>query len=692
VEYLLLDFLMHIHQIAFTNTLTYDMLKGRIKKLFIDFMVAFPNMHTIVLMLDESEYTPLGKVPTQKKRGESLTMDERKEIVEGGVMGEMDPAVKDSIDMAFASHPDVRAEKRTPFSVFFSKYVRTRALRKDMVRMITHCLMELFAEDKVSSSLRFYIDGMSYSNYYAPSHSFFQSEEAAQNGCIGKPSPMMKRRQSASSLVGDVDAHSHMDKNFIRVCRIRHQSDPEWLTDDSEMFGGQKSRFTRPNMGESDIKIPYYLRRIGEMIEDTRNAVSSSTAYVSSWDTDCIPITMLAMDDIHQRFPSTLDHLHVYLDTKQGGTCRDLLNGPKKESKKCMYVLTMDRNVFEHEDEYLTEMVNVGRMVTELQTHFRSFYPGFTSGNEVEVFCLFMVVGGTDYVNPIAGIGFETLRVVFDVGGYRLLSEAVLSTTGEEGTSIQIKYDENKLRAFFNLCVRYKLGMGKIHAVKKAIKEQKSSLTTKIKTMKKDAELMGTPEESIDDLQRERDFLNDFMWKDHHELLIESSAGIEEGDKEVRANLVKYIDDLTGIGAGEPGEWKDVFFQLDKKRRKRVTDGRAKALKDWSKGAKHPSEMSDQEIVDAMKADTSDMVPCRKDGREIGIHAVNTRVRRVVWNMMYWKLSAFVCLRETKTLRSIATRDSSTFGFKSVEKEGGGRTVVLSKRVEAAPQVVIRAR
>ena len=572
-----------------------------------------------------------------------------------------------------------------------------------MVRMITKCLMELFTEGKIPPSLRVYIDGMSYSSYYAPSHSFFQSEEAARNGGTGSPSPMLKRRHSVSSNVGDIQAHDHRDVDHIRVCRlVRRKEDvePKWLSvedGDKEIFHGFSGSFHRPNMGESDIKIPYYLWKIAEMIDSTKGKTS---VYVSSWDTDCIPISLLAMDDIHRKFPSVVDSFSVLLDTKQGGSCWDLIStSPKNKSRKSEFSLSLNRDVFSHEDEFLSEIVSVGDMVTTLREHFQVFHPCMTSGNEVEVYCLFMVMGGTDYVNSLSGIGMESLRVVFDVGGFRLLSEAVTSSNEDHGTtrSIHLKYDESKMRAFYNLCLRFTLNIGQISKVKKAMNTGKRDLTkqindlkTKLESTVMDEHMRSQTEEEMKEKEMERSFLNSFLWKSHHKFLIDSAKDIKEGDEEAKEKLNEYIDETTGIALGELDTWGDIFTSLVRKRRESVKRERIKLAKE----GKDEKAMTDDEVYDGMRADIANIlpIPSLSAGKEMegGLKDLNTRIRRVVWNMMYWKLSPFLCLRERESLRSTATVDgSSVYGYESVS-EKGKRTIALSKSVTRPQKIALK--
>jgi len=713
VHYALLDFLLHIHQIAHINMLTYDILVSKLKSVFTHFMASFPNLHTMVIILDEEEYTPLGKVPTQKARKDSLTMEERKCIVEGGVMEEVDHSVIESIDETFSSHPDVVASKRTAFSVFFSKYVRTRALRKDMVRMITKCLMELVSEGKIPLHIRIYIDGMSYSSYYAPSYSFFQTEEAARNGGTGSPSNMLKRKHSVSSNVGDIQAHGHKDDEHLRVCRlVRREEDghvePVWFSvedGDKDIFHGFYGSFDRPNMGESDIKIPYYLWKIAEMLHSIKDEEDAKTSvYVSSWDTDCIPISLLAMDDIHRKFPSVVDSLSVLLDTKQGGSCWDLISSSsKKSSRRSEFSLSLNRNVFPHEDEFLSEIISVGHMVPVLRNHFRVFHPGFSYGNEIEVYCLFMIVGGTDYVNSLSGIGPSAIRVVFDVGGYRLLSEAVTSSNKDNDSyrSIHMKYDESKIRAFYNLCLRYNLGVGQISKVKTAMNKEKTKLTKEIKELKATIEAMTMTElreeaeEKLREKERERAYLDGFLWMSHHKFLIELSTSIEEGDEKAKEELVKYIDGTTGIGQKEDGAWEDIFSKMIQKRRDRIKKARDKMAKGWKGEGSNPRSMKDEQILDTLRSDVTDLLPIEGEGgrgeeKEGGLKDLETRIRRVVWNMIYWKISPFVCLRETKAFQSTAImKGISVYGYESVS-ENGKRTIALSKTVSRPQKISLK--
>jgi hypothetical protein len=817
VSVLVLDFLLHIHQIAHSSKLSFEMVQKKLKNVFINFIASFPRLHTMVILLDEQEYTPLGKVPTQQTRSDSLTMEERSTIIEGGVLEKVDHTVLDSIEEAFKDHPDVVANKKNAFAVFFSKYVRTRALRKDMMRLITNTLIDLVEEKRIPYGLRVYIDGISYATYYAPSSSFFHTEEgqdmsssmslslAGEEG-EGASMPMLKRRKSISA-VADVHAHSHAEDKYIRLCKLdinTNEDDetvvkPVWFTkeeQDSDIFGGFDGGIRRGYMGESDVKIPYYLWKIATMMDHqlkeglaegvyttdpSSSPVFGMTVYISSWDSDCIPLTLFAMNGIYQAFtslypchPDRIEEdqdgggtargerrspcavLRVLLDGKQGGSCWDLedfkraaANGDhekrRNSKKKKEYSLNYDRFVSPDEDEYLTEVIDVGFLTHDAKVYFSNFYP--VSRNPVETLCTFLMCGGTDFVRSIPGVGFSTLRAVFDAGGYLLLSEAISPSCERSDTGLvrSFRINESCLLGFYNLCIRYALSYGSMGKVSTEITSRKKTLRSKINKTKKvldelrksdipadeEGHTHEQMEEAIDRMEKKREFLDYFLWKDHYVSLLEVSSKMREDDAEkAEEELANYLGEISGMDECEHEDWDNLHGALRKKKQDNVKKTRDAMKKKHKKAQDLIQKLSEDEtkwtqaqsravttligahslsgkeaiaklrvnVVDPQTLSDADVYATRRASiTDIsGLKEVKPLVRTLVWSFIYWNMAPFFCIRDSKTLRSTRVDEGeeapSVFGFKSGMREHNGkrkRTVLLADAVSPGKTITV---
>ncbi len=558
VTFIIVDFLLNVHRFGYNGSLTYSLLVHKIQSVILSYVKVFPNVKTIILLLDEQRYVPLGKIPTQDKRRKPLTPRERSKILDGGTISSMDPTLQDSIDTLYEKEADVKSKKKTSFSVFFERYIRTRELRKDLVTFITKCLIKLIETHKVPDSVRIYIDGMSVSTYFASPNQLF-SDTMDDDG-----TRLVKRSRSISTME-DVDAHGHHDQEHLSVCKLvwsprqnslsltaSHPSSsmsqeelspkqlrlsnsfgkemevqPLWLTreeGDSEIFMGYKGPFERPNMGESDVKIAYYARRVAETLshqsKESREGESDEafvcTCLVSSWDTDIIPILLLHV----QEFPSSVaEHFDILLDTKPGGSVGYLASLMSRDSQgvvplesgttlalspngsidgddseeQGVYSHVLGRTVWESEGEFLTEVINIQLLAKGIRQYFSELHPMVP--NAVDTLCFLMILNGSDFADSPSGIGFEKLRTVFDLGGYVLLSSALSIETviepSENGSKcgrtfssikrVSVNVNEDNVKAFFNLVYRYALGLGGVGDIKKAILREKRRLTDKIK-------------------------------------------------------------------------------------------------------------------------------------------------------------------------------------------------------------------
>jgi hypothetical protein len=574
VSTVLSDLLLDVHQFGNNPMLTYDILVKCTQNVVLRYIKAFPKLDAIVFLLDEQQFVPLGKVPTQDKRKKPLTAAERAKILDGGVISRMDSNLQETIENTYSKQASVKAGKATAFSVFFSKYIRTRELRKDLVVFIANCFMELITSGKVPETVSIYIDGMSVSMYYSsPDHLFKATEDE-------EGTPLVKRRRSASA-VETINYHEEDDNAHLSVCKLvwttpseslmtlsldhpysslstgcsgasgaseaarrRIQKDdrkrvaPLWLSKedgDSEMFMGYRGLYRRPNMGEADIKISYYVRRIAETLaHQMKNAGDLSRSseeegcmcYVSCWDSDVIAILLLCMKEIPPQVSRCFD---VLLDTEQGGTCREMIslqnpvslseerpssslgslgedistrdsflanssqNSTKTPKKKRVGTFShaLGRVVWDEEDEALTNIINIKELYRSIGLYFKELHPGVD--NAVETLCLMLLLTGSDYVDSLPGVGMEKLRTTFDLGGYLWLSEAIFirsetitsppHPTGEGASGVLTKrfhvdVDEDKIKAFLNLVCRYAVPLHPMEELSKTMKRQKSKLTS----------------------------------------------------------------------------------------------------------------------------------------------------------------------------------------------------------------------
>jgi hypothetical protein len=129
------------------------------------------------------------------------------------------------------------------------------------------------------------------------------------------------RAISYATLPGESDPHAHTEYTMMRVCKIDCDEilriSPidmldmsigmmierviSWLSkDDGDaiIFRGFQGLLKRPDMGESDIKIPYYIGRFAEMAIPQGHDCG---IFVSCWDTDSIPIILLSMEEMKLR-------------------------------------------------------------------------------------------------------------------------------------------------------------------------------------------------------------------------------------------------------------------------------------------------------------------------------------------------------------------------------------------------------
>jgi hypothetical protein len=754
VTFVISDFLLDVHRIASNPQLTYERLVNGIQGNVLNFVRAFPNIHTIIILLDESRYVPLGKVPTQDRRKKPLTPSERSKILDGGVISKMDPNLQESIDAIYSKESSVRDGKNTAFSVFFERYVRTRELRKDLVVFITKCLMNLVSTGKISSTVRLYIDGMSVSTYYSsPDHIFSAKED--EDG-----TPLVKRRRSLSA-VETINRHKHEDDGHLSVCKLtwtssdyglsltkdhpshsnnngsnrtfaegddsEKQVKPLWLpveAGDSEIFMQYKGPHERKNMGESDIKISYYVRRIAETLaymnkRESPEDAAGCTCLVSSSDTDIIVILLLCMKEI----PSSVSHcFDVFLDTQVGGSSKQviLIHDPNvekelisREGSSGVFSHALGRIVWKDEGEYLTNVANIQALYRGINHYFRELHPAVE--NAVETLCLFLLLSGSDYVDSLPGIGFEKLRTTFDLGGYLFLSEAIsirsisqsdqveeISSRGGRTVSsikkLSLDLNEARIKSFLNLVYRYALGIGPLKEISKELRREKSRLTSDAKKKAKEIKELREDEEGnrkemeqddydkiheieldMEDVKRQRDFLNNFLFQKTYTALTNAFNPSRGGSKEKLKRLIHSTMGITSTGK-EHEDWCTIEDAMKAKRTERIGSKRKALIKKINRDKKLDDEkkrgkieevrsISDKDILATFKRDISDL----KNGEQI-----DSVIRRVGWNIAYWLFSPFVCPRETKHLNSMC--------HLNLERENVSEVLSRAQRQKGASQ------
>ncbi|MHA1684261.1 MAG: hypothetical protein ACTSUE_25210 [Promethearchaeota archaeon] len=732
VSFVISDLLLDVHQFGNNPKLTYDMLVRCTQNVVLRYIKAFPNLNTIVLLLDEQKYVPLGKVPTQNKRKNPLTASERAKILDGGVISKMDANLRETIEMTYSKEASVKSGKCTPFAVFFSKYIRTRELRKDLVVFIANCLMKLISSGKVPDDVRIYIDGMSPSTYYSsPDHLFKATEDE-------EGTPLMKRRRSTSA-VETINYHEDDDKIHLSVCKLartnkeyslmtltdNHPSSslceneeavermltekkilPLWMTKedgDVEIFMGCRGPYQRPNMGEADIKIAYYVRRIAETLayqmksagKDEDEDENGCTCYVGCWDSDVIMILLLCMKEI----PPEVSHcFDVLLDTKTGGTCKEIIafHDPVSISEKASAALdsstslqnstkgngtyshALGRIVWKEEGEYLSDIVNIQELYRGIEHYFKELHPGVS--NPIETLCVLFLLTGSDYVDSLPGVGIVKLRTTFDLGGYLCLSEAISIQSETLYSSLEnidavkfrtkrfyIDLDEDKIKAFLNLTCRFSVPLAPLKELAGSLRNKKSKLTSEANKKEKEIKFIKEDEEGekrrmtkkeyieIENLEKEkvdiklqRDFLNNFLPQERYIALADAFSK-SKGSNE---KLVNYIHETLGMSAEDYHDWKAVEDGFKSARKNRVIKKRKAFLRNakTSVDKEKIGMMSDKEILTKSKKRELSDIKCSEE--------LDATIRRIGWNIVYWTFSPFVCLRDTKHLNSMCRLDT----------------------------------
>lgn len=305
--------------------------------------------------------------------------------------------------------------------------------------------------------------------------------------------------------------------------------------------------------------------------------------------------------------------------------------------------------------------------------------------------------------------------------------------------SISVDIDEAGILSFFNLCIRYALGLGAMGREKSELRKIKTQMTKNVDEVKRalkavqsiardDDEVNDTREDLEEKLKKAeatREYIDLFIQKEHYVTLIEGSQIEGEDGEKV---LAEYLGELSGMVNGEHEEWDEIEIALRKKKENRIKNSRKKMeekltdthklimklpedksmwtsdqLKKTDKivgknslsgretiaklrsSVLDPNGMSDEEIMETLRADVTDLG---------GKPHVQLIVRTLAWNFFYWKLAPFVCMRDTSTLRSTSldSEETPVFGYKSVYVPGNKRrkrTVVMEKKISKPKTIAL---
>jgi hypothetical protein len=669
VTHVVVDLLLYAHHFAHKN-LSYELLVKAIKNMFEDFFTAFSNMEALIVLLDESEYVPLGKIPTQASRSESFNKKERISLVNGGTLTDFNNGLRESIEELYGQEDDVIRGERTAFSKYYARYIRTRTLRKDLVRFIIRCLIDLLREQPYLGIIRrtvadendvtgitreviniercIYFDGISISEYYA--------DTVSDTPLTARKRTRDRSISTAMLPIEEVGPNKKSEKK-MRICKvdcgeiIKLSDEPfaevqdrvlSWLRTadgDAVIFRGYQSFLKRPDMGESDIKIPYYINRLAEM---KSSAVADPairdecSILVGCWDTDSIIIILMCMLEMDKRgIPYAWDsRFNIFLDLRQKGSqnaisyynkYQEEQSGRKKEIK----------------------IVDMNMLYRSLVGHFNVILPEVK--NPIETFCMFCIIMGADYVSKPPGLGWDAWNPTFYTGGYLLLSKGIQmhceldKKGGKYRHRIEIHYPS--IEGFYNLSFRRKLNLGTIGRSLSTFSKDKRELEREIK---KDKEKGDIDPESI---ARMQELVDNMKYYKLPKEITKRLTGTEY--KRMGGGVKKrsrYFQAKAGIAEGEHMEWSMIMATLAMQRKEQH-----KKLE--KKRAECP------ELTIKKKAHISDT----ENELEIRAYA-----RRAGWYFAYICLSSFICMRQTKNLNCLASasmdnnkqEDPSMHGFK----------------------------
>jgi hypothetical protein len=655
VTHVVVDLLLYAHHFAHKN-LSYELLVKAVKNMFEGFFTAFTNMEALVIMLDESEYVPLGKIPTQTSRSESFNKKERISLVNGGTLMDFNNGLSESIEELYSQEEDVIRGERTAFSKYYARYIRTRTLRKDFVRFIIRCLIDLLRDKPYLGIIRrtvldendvtgitrevvtiqrsIYFDGISISEYYADTVS---------------DTPMMARKRtrhrsiSTAMLPREEVGPNKASEKKMRICRvdcgeIMNLSDEpfaeaqervlSWLRKadgDAVIFRGYQSLLKRPDMGESDIKIPYYINRLAEMrSSDVPDPVirDECSIWVGCWDTDSILIVLMCMLEMEKRgIPYAWgSRFNIFLDLQQKGSQGSISYFNKHQEER-------SGGKGGKKD---IKIVDMNLLYRCLIAHLNAFFPEVI--NPIETFCMFCIIMGADYVSKPPGMGWDAWNPTFHGGGYLLLSKGIrmhceLDKKSEKYRHrIEIHYPS--IEGYYNLAFRRKLNLGTFGRSLSPFTKEKRELEREIK---KEKEKEEGDSEAIARLQGMVDKMKYYkLSKEMTKRLIGMEHFSPDGDVKKRS---RYFQEKTGIAEEEHVDWSMIMATLAMRRKEQEK-------KIEKKRAECP------ELTIKKKAHISDT----RNELEIRAYA-----RRAGWYFAYICLSSFVCMRQTKNLNCLAS-------------------------------------
>lgn len=737
VGFVISDFLIDVNYIGHNKGLEFNTLVNEIQKIVLNYILAFPKVKVIMLLLDEKKHVPLGKVPTQDKRKKPLTDLERSKLINGGVLKLDDHGLQYTIDKLYKKEPNVKNGKATAFSIFFERYLRTHELRENLAEFVCKCILKLFEDKKIQENVSIYIDGMSISSFYGnPERSFSSTEDDDGN--------KLNKLKSGYPKPNETDCFENEDEEFLAVCKLGYTNatfehklsiehpmhscfhdsgdlkkefmnssgtyaSPLWIPKhdgDGEIFNGFKGNFKRVNMGESDIKISYYCKKMIEMCkwyyENNKESFENQkdyrimTCYISSADTDIIPILLLML---YGTDPLDFKRLDILLDTKRGNSCSEIINinmcaeyievfnvtdeyeiendiifNDINESNNEKLNLEESKKFLEMVNCNMSEIMNITELYMGINKYAIENWPHLDSS--VAAVCVLFLLTGDDYVESFPGIGFEKLKTVFEIGGYIFLSDVVkytslictsnVSTSGmatgnnSRFADVQLIIDEKKIKQFMNLVYRYTLKIGSIGEVFKIIRNSKTTCTHKLNNKKRiinslkngeqndskyENEMGSSEYEYLMKLQKEKQEIENER-KHLDEFLPVSFYDSLKKNTQTKEDLIAYVFFKFGLKDHiDVDDWEEINKQLVMKRTKQINTKRKGLL------SKAKTELEKDRI---MRIPNKELVSMNKDVTSIlDDYHIESTIRTISWNIMYWKMSIYICPRETKYLNSV---------------------------------------
>jgi hypothetical protein len=378
----------------------------------------FPACKVLISLIDDSNHTPSAKVPTQKKRGSPL------EPCEIAGLGHLSYLSNHGIDVAKETAalktyigPKVK-NKNGEFNTFMNLLMATRARKVDTTYFFTR---ELLSADPYVFSLAdrrrsFILDGAIWPMSETQKRAEFLNggEDGGDFGAVFDPS--------------DTSGYSYIHGHMYDTCATIMDANGARYMRDSD----------RPCLGEADIKIIPWLRRIINSLEEEEE----TTIMITCCDTDLLVIILLWIHEIIDPNTGHMTH-RILLDCTSRSKGKDANKRLSDEEKKLLEMYPEIDTAWEGS----MEIYNMNVLWRLIHTRFMSAFPGMA--NPVETFCLACISGGTDFVEKPNDLGMGSLWKAFCAGGYAFLSRAVVFSGSGDNSDRRLGVVENYVKEFY---------------------------------------------------------------------------------------------------------------------------------------------------------------------------------------------------------------------------------------------------